>query len=224
MRPVKLNGLSAMVVLGLSSFLSVGCYANQQDEIRRLKGQYNELLAKAKGERARAEVLQKELVQAEGLRTRLKSTQLQLVDARKRLDKLEGKSQPGPAGHEKPLYTKTLAGDILFSAGRASLTKPGKERLNQIVSVLKGDYAGQIIRVYGHTDSDPIRKTRRIWKDNLDLSANRAMAVTRYLISRGVNAANVETVAMGARRPVAGNRTKEGKARNRRVEIVVLKR
>jgi flagellar motor protein MotB len=116
----------------------------------------------------------------------------------------------------------TVGSDILFSAGRASLTKSGSAALSAIARDLTTTYAGKQVRVYGFTDSDPIKKTKNLWKDNLDLSANRAMAVTRYLISQGVDAANIESVAMGASRPVASNSSSSGKAKNRRVEIYAV--
>jgi outer membrane protein OmpA-like peptidoglycan-associated protein len=116
----------------------------------------------------------------------------------------------------------TVGSDILFSAGRASLTKSGSAALSAIARDLTTTYAGKQVRVYGFTDSDPIKKTKNLWKDNLDLSANRAMAVARYLISRGVDAANIESVAMGASRPVASNSSSSGKAKNRRVEIYAV--
>jgi chemotaxis protein MotB len=116
----------------------------------------------------------------------------------------------------------TLGSDILFSPGSATLTAKGKSALDQISRDIAGSYGGRSIRVFGHTDSDPIVKTKAKWDDNLDLSANRAMAVTRYLTSKGLDAANVETVGMGAAQPVASNGSKDGKARNRRVEIYAV--
>jgi chemotaxis protein MotB len=80
------------------------------------------------------------------------------------------------------------------------------------------------VRVMGYTDSDPIVKTKNLWKDNLDLSANRAMEVTRHLWSKGISAEHIETVAMGATHFMGPNTTKAGKAGNRRVEISVVKR
>ena len=117
-----------------------------------------------------------------------------------------------------------MSSDVLFASGRASLTAAGKKALSSIVATLNRSYSGRIVRVYGHTDGDPIRKSKKLWLDNLDLSANRAMSVARYLIANGVKAANVETVAMGETRPVASNKTKAGKARNRRVEIIVIQK
>lgn len=117
----------------------------------------------------------------------------------------------------------SIGSDLLFPSGSATLTAAGKRTLNRIAADLKGQYAGMPVRVYGYTDSDPIRKTKHLWKDNLDLSANRAMSVTKYLRSRGISAADIETIAMGATNFVASNSSKSGKKRNRRVEIYVLK-
>jgi chemotaxis protein MotB len=118
----------------------------------------------------------------------------------------------------------TVGADILFSSGKADLTSGGRAALDKIVGDLKSHYAGMTVRVYGHTDTEPIRKSKKLWQDNLDLSANRAMAVARYLVSKGISAKNVEVVAMGENHPVADNATAAGKAKNRRVEIVVLKK
>lgn len=118
----------------------------------------------------------------------------------------------------------SLTGDILFSSGRATLTAAGRATLNRVVATLRAKYAGMPVRVYGYTDTDPIRVTKKLWTDNLDLSANRAMAVARYLRSAGISADQIETIAMGEGRPAASNSSRGGKAKNRRVEIVVIKK
>ena len=111
----------------------------------------------------------------------------------------------------------TLSSDILFSSGKADLTAKGKAAIDAILGDLKGRYDGLPIRIYGHTDTDPIRKTRHLWKDNLDLSANRAMAVTRHLVAAGISAKQIETIGMGSTIPAG---TKDS---SRRVEIYVIK-
>ena len=73
--------------------------------------------------------------------------------------------------------------------------------------------------VVGHTDTEPIKKSS--WKDNLELSAQRALSVTRYLMDHGIPDKQVEASGCGSARPVASNSTADGKAKNRRVEIVV---
>lgn len=112
----------------------------------------------------------------------------------------------------------TLESDVLFAAGQASLTAAGKSRLDKIADDLKRKYGGMPVLVYGYTDTDPIRKTKDLWTDNLDLSSNRAAAVTRYLIGKGVKPALIDTVGRGEWHPLAS-----GKAKSRRVEIVVVK-
>ena len=135
-----------------------------------------------------------------------------------------GDSEPAPGWEEGKYGDKiTIGSDVLFSSGSANLTRAGQRRLRKIASTIKNNYPGRMVRVYGYTDSDPIRRSRKKWSDNLDLSANRAMAVTRYLRKRGIAKENIETIGMGKSNPVANNGSRAGKAKNRRVEIVVIK-
>ena len=115
--------------------------------------------------------------------------------------------------------TITLPNAILFAPGKASLKKSISTELNHILSVLKEKYSGKHIDVIGHTDSDPIKKSK--WKDNWELSAQRSLSVVRYMASRGIAEDRIREVGCGSARPVAANSTKSGKAKNRRVEIVV---
>src|SRR5690606_35086388 len=62
--------------------------------------------------------------------------------------------------------TVRVPGDVLFASGSADLRSPSRRTLQEIASVIKRDYAGNSIRIEGHTDSDPIRKTRNLWRDN----------------------------------------------------------
>ncbi len=115
--------------------------------------------------------------------------------------------------------TVTLPNAILFDSGKATLKKATSTELDHIMSVLRQKYSGRQIDVVGHTDSDPIKKSK--WKDNWELSAQRALTVARYLIDRGIANDNIRAVGCGESRPVASNATASGKAKNRRVEIVV---
>lgn len=115
--------------------------------------------------------------------------------------------------------TVTLPNAILFDSGKAVLKKATSAELDHIYSVLRQKYANKQIDVVGHTDSDPIKKSA--WKDNWELSAQRALTVSRYLMSRGVDDDKIRAVGCGEARAVASNSTSSGKAKNRRVEIVV---
>jgi chemotaxis protein MotB len=133
-----------------------------------------------------------------------------------------GQNDPGIAGIETSYDARTgnmtvnLPGDVLFDSGQATLKDSAKKTLDKVIAAVRKDYAGKPIFVEGHTDADPINKTRDKWEDNLDLSAARARAVAAYLTSNGIDSKSVGTRAYGPTKPRGSN-----KAQNRRVEIVV---
>ncbi|MEC9374199.1 MAG: OmpA family protein [Planctomycetota bacterium] len=107
-----------------------------------------------------------------------------------------------------------IAGDVLFDSGKVTLKSQAKQTLDSIASTLNSRYSGRLIRVAGHTDSDPIRKSQ--WKTNERLSAERALAVEEYLASKGVSASRMYVAGFGSAYP------KGSKAQSRRVEIVIM--
>ena len=115
--------------------------------------------------------------------------------------------------------TVTLPNAILFDSGKSELKKATIAELDHIRSVLSEKYAGRQVDVVGHTDTDPIVKSK--WKDNWELSAQRSLTVTRYLIQRGMSEKEVRAIGCGESRPVAPNSSAANKAKNRRVEVVV---
>lgn len=110
----------------------------------------------------------------------------------------------------------SVAGDVLFDSGKATLKPAAKQKLDQVARIIRTQYPGQIIRVEGYTDSDPIRKSG--WKTNERLSAERALAVESYLVSRGISNDQIYSAAFGASHP------KATKKESRRVEIVIVDR
>ena len=114
--------------------------------------------------------------------------------------------------------TVRVPGDVLFDAGKATLKTSSQSTLNKIAAALKKDYSGKKVFVVGHTDSDPIAKTKGIWDDNLDLSAARARAVHKYLVDQGVPPKLLGLRAMADTDP------RPNKNQSRRVEIVVSTR
>lgn len=121
----------------------------------------------------------------------------------------------------KGTITVTLPNSILFASGKATLKNATSAELDDIYRVLRERYSGKQVDVVGYTDTDPIVKTKDLYKDNWDLSAERALTVLRYLVNKGVSPQVIRGVACGETRPVASNSTATGKAKNRRVEIVV---
>ncbi len=119
----------------------------------------------------------------------------------------------------KGTITVTLPNAILFDSGKAELKRATSTELDHIRSVLRDKYASKQVDVVGHTDTDPIKKSK--WKDNWELSAQRALSVLRYLVKRGIPKDMIQAVGCGESQPIASNSTTSGKAKNRRVEIVV---
>ncbi|SIR03956.1 outer membrane protein OmpA [Pseudacidovorax sp. RU35E] len=109
----------------------------------------------------------------------------------------------------------TFAADAFFDFDKSVLKPEGRAKLDDLVSKIKGINLEVIIAV-GHTDS--------IGTDayNQRLSVRRAEAVKAYLVSKGIERNRVYTEGKGEKQPVADNRTKEGRAKNRRVEIEVV--
>ncbi|MFZ2146001.1 MAG: OmpA family protein [Sedimentisphaerales bacterium] len=119
----------------------------------------------------------------------------------------------------KGTITVTLPNAILFDSGKAELKKATSAELDHIRSVLRDKYAGKQIDIVGHTDTDPIKKSK--WNDNWELSAQRSLSVLRYLVKRGIPEEKIKAIGCGESQPIASNSTASGKAKNRRVEIVV---
>ena len=93
-------------------------------------------------------------------------------------------------------------------------------QLDVIVSAARGAHANKTILILGHTDNAPIRKSG--WKDNHELSAQRALAVARYLLDAGVDPARLIAAGSGEYRPRSTNDTEAGRSTNRRIEFYVI--
>jgi outer membrane protein OmpA-like peptidoglycan-associated protein len=150
-----------------------------------------------------------------------KQKQITEDERNKRLE-AEKKAQDAMDALSKSLAVKadtrgtviTLSGGVLFATGQATILPGAQAQLNQVADALKTQ-AEHHFTIEGHTDnqgSDAI---------NRDLSNRRANAVRDYLVVRGVAAAAITAQGVGSTRPVADNKTTEGRAMNRRVEIIV---
>ena len=115
---------------------------------------------------------------------------------------------------EQERLNVTMASDILFTSGSSSLYPGGRDKLRQFAGVLNR-YPRTTIQITGHTDS------RGSEQSNNALSLARANSVRDELTANGVSASRVSVRGVGASVPMATNETPEGRAQNRRVEIVV---
>ena len=122
---------------------------------------------------------------------------------------------PAPAPQPPAASKVTYAADAFFDFDKAVLKAEGKAKLDDLASKVKAINLEVIIAV-GHTDS--------VGTDayNQKLSVHRAEAVKAYLVSRGIEKNRVYTEGKGEKQPVADNKTAEGRAKNRRVEIEVV--
>jgi chemotaxis protein MotB len=107
--------------------------------------------------------------------------------------------------------------NILFDPGSAELKPEGKPLLASLARVLYD--GGGLISVEGHTDDRPIANSR--FPSNWELATGRASAVSRFLIRQGLDATRLRAIGYASTRPLESNATPEGRARNRRVSLVV---
>ncbi len=122
----------------------------------------------------------------------------------------------------KDKLTVNMVEKILFDSGSAVIKKNGTKVLDRVAEILKG-LSGQQIKVEGHTDNVPIGPgLAEKFPTNWELSTARATTVVRYLQSRGVGPAALSAEGYADYRPVSPNDTDEGKAKNRRIEIVLI--
>ena len=116
-----------------------------------------------------------------------------------------------------------LPSSILFNSGQTKLKKAAKSSLTKVCNELKNDFPNATIRIEGHTDSDPLKRTKKVYNSNWELSALRASNVLHYLVdSCHLDPKKLYIAGFGKHQPVASNKSKKGKKKNRRVEIVIL--
>lgn len=119
-----------------------------------------------------------------------------------------------------------ISGSVLFAVNSDELRPEGRQLLKSLVHPLRV-YLGErkeMLMVSGFTDDKPLREGNRRFADNLELSAQRALTVTRTLVDEGMPRAQVFAAAFGPEQPVASNASEQGRALNRRVEMAPVPR
>lgn len=116
--------------------------------------------------------------------------------------------------------TVNVSNAILFDSGKYGLKQEGVDALTKVAGVLS-QVTDRAIQVEGHTDDDTVRAGAP-YADNWALSALRASTVVSLLVEQGVAPLSIRAVGLGEHRPVASNETDDGKASNRRTEIVLV--
>jgi len=119
-----------------------------------------------------------------------------------------------------------ISGNVLFANNSSTLQENGRELLNTLVAPLKIYLSEreQLLMVSGFTDDKPIQTGNLNFSDNWDLSAQRALTVTRALIEEGMPSSMVFAAAFGDQQPVVPNTDRASRAKNRRVEMAPVPR
>ncbi|MBX3731847.1 MAG: OmpA family protein [Verrucomicrobiae bacterium] len=187
-----------------------------------------------------AKVARQEFAAAEEARA-LQAAELQVAQSRvAELEEAVAKVEQAQSGLEQQLRTELESREItiselrgrltvnildrvLFDSGEARLKPEGEAVLRKVAEVLT-QFPERAVQVVGHTDTAPIRgRTAEGYADNWSLSAGRAVAAVRFLSeSAGVSPKRLSAVGCGEFHPVDTNDTVEGRARNRRIAVVVL--
>ena len=119
--------------------------------------------------------------------------------------------------------------EVIFATGQANVSAAGKEQLADIASALREieksipENIPWVLQIEGHTDSDPIANSS-IFRDNWDLSTERALSVVRYLRSEGISANRLAAAGYGEFQPIDSGNSSVSKQRNRRIELKLTQR
>jgi flagellar motor protein MotB len=114
-----------------------------------------------------------------------------------------------------------ISGSVLFSLNSDQLQPAGRQLLRSLAAPLNAylKARNELLMVSGFTDDRPVRESNAQFHDNWELSAQRALTVTRALIEEGIPSSMIFAAAFGPEQPVASNAGVEGRSRNRRVEM-----
>lgn len=196
-----------LVSVVLVALLALGCAANKKElrakdaRIAELQSELSSLEAELRDQEARNAQLNSELEEA--------------------LAEYKAKEQLWLEQKEAGSVV-TVSDGVLFNSGSVTLLDSGKEIIDRIAGVAQ-NHPDRAIRVEGHTDNVPIASEYRgKYPTNWELSTRRATAVVHYLMKKhGMAAERLSAAGYGEFQPVAGNDTPEGRAKNRRVVIVI---
>ncbi len=210
--------------------------AERKDLVQDLKASQSESLQRISELRQKISELEGN---NDGLRREISSLQQEIVRIQKAkeeevlttsktyeqlLDKMKNEISQGQVtiSELKGKLTVNMVDAILFDSGRSEVKADGLAVLSKVVEILK-TVKDKSIRIEGHTDNVQIRGQLALrYPTNWELSAARAINVTRYLQEQGIEPQSLQAVAYGENKPVAANDSEEGKAKNRRIEIILV--
>lgn len=202
---------------------------DQDRQIAGYKAKANRSQSELDLAKARSAELEEQLAfeqeRVDSLEGRLQAMEASAQQSDAEVDRLRGQLAGTGVGVERrgDVLVLNLPTSLTFSSGSATLNAKGQSSLKTVASALKADYAGKTFWVEGHTDNEKLVKTKDKWKTNLRLSVERAMAVADYLSGDlGIASDAIRIAGHGPFDPAVPNTTAANKAKNRRVEILIL--
>lgn len=191
----------------------------QAEEVARVEAEKQQAMQLAQQQAQQVEKTQADLKQAQAYakqQEKVASLAKQEADlAFEEIDSLRKRLESLATRETEEGLVITL-GDFVFDSGSANIKQAAIENFGKVTDFMD-DYPNRQIRIEGHTDSSGSDAL------NMKLSKQRASAVKQLLVNYGIKASRMTAVGMGESAPIASNKTKAGKAKNRRVEIIMLK-
>jgi len=208
-------------MLGFFLFGSVGCDSSTAMQIQALQEDKASLTRELKD---RDGQLRDAMLAADQNAQQALRLQRMVDDLQRQLSEVPEATEQDGWTIAGPFAWTDVQSEILFDSGKATLKPTARDALREIVQQIQDKFADRDVLVVGHTDNDPIKVTKNLWKDNLHLSEMRAYAVARELISLGIDPARMIAGGQGEYAPKVPNDTKANKKLNRRVQIIAVSR
>jgi len=215
-----------VLALALSSLALTGCETPGQlrAKNRQCESMVQELKAQNYELERNVAALQAQNQELQGQFSKMAEREGELEKTRRKLEEQLKGTQVGVSIKEGRLVM-TLLSKVFFDTGKATIKADAKATLDKISDVLRTDFSANAVGIEGHTDNIPIKRpeTKKLFKTNWELSTARALAVLHYLVEEK-KLPEDQFFASGYSkfRPVADNKTAEGRSQNRRVEIVIM--
>lgn len=199
--------------------------AQLETRVHELEAQNAELVSRLQGLGQNVEDLQTNLTDTQraldAMREQERQQQVRLQTFRQMIERFRAMIDSGRLRVRvvRNRMVVELPDNVLFDSGEAELKAEGQTTLTEVAAVLR-QIDGRQFQVAGHTDNVPIRGRR--FASNWELSTARAVTVARFLISQNLNSERISAAGYAETQPSDSNDTTEGRARNRRIEIVLV--
>jgi len=216
--------IAALAVAAAAGCVSKGKHEATMAELGTCRTDKDALAAdKARLERELGEKLTASEEELAELRRQRAAQKAELEEFRKFRDKLKSMIDVGDidVSIRRGRMVVGMPSQVLFPSGQHDLSERGQRTLTVVATALAELKERRFI-VAGHTDTLPIGdKLKEIYEDNWDLSARRALVVTRFLIAQGVSPGSLAAAGYGEHDPATSNKSKAGRRKNRRIELIV---